>query len=48
MDKWTRPISYQWSDNQLTVVYEQGVVFVVRAPERHRPEGSINGPPMPT
>jgi hypothetical protein len=37
MDKWTHPISYQWSDDQLTVVYEEGVVFVVRAPERHRP-----------
>ena len=36
MDKWTHPISYQWSDDQLTVVYEEGVVFVVRAPERHR------------
>jgi Protein of unknown function (DUF3987) len=37
MDKWTNPLSHQWSEDELTVRYEEGVAFVVRTPERRRP-----------
>src|SRR5262245_55406345 len=37
MDKWAAPLSHQWADDELTVIYPDDVAFVVRVPEPRRP-----------
>jgi hypothetical protein len=36
MANWMNPLSSQWDGDQLTVLYEDGVKFLIRTPERDR------------